>query len=559
MRRIFWAGDSTVKANKYDTFPQTGMGQAMPVYLENDVVILNHGENGRSTKSFIEEGRLAAIEKEIGAGDYLFIQFGHNDEKKEDPARFTESHGTYQENLKKMVDMARSHGAYPVLITPLYRRQFNEEGKLREGSHLDYPEAMKELAEREQVPCIDLCRASYEVIQKEGEEKSRRWFMYFEENRYPAYADGMKDNTHLRYEGAERFAGLVAEGLNALGGHYRSLLVPSFRKTEDAVRRITVAQDGSGDYTTVKEAAASVSADNRQPVTIFIRKGVYKERLEITAPFLTLEGEDAEETVITYDRYAKMEMEDGMKRGTFRSYSVFVNTHDFTARNLTFENSSGLGTQVGQALALYVDGDRIVFDGCRLLGHQDTLFTGPLPPKEIEKNGFIGPKQYAPRINGRHYYKNCFICGEVDFIFGSATCYFEDCELFSKNVGKEVNGYVTAASTPEGQEYGYVFHHCRFTSDCPKESVYLGRPWRNFAKTVILNSEIGPHICREGWHDWGKTDAQKTVFFAEYGNYGEGAALAGRPDWVVRLKEEELEHFRRDAVLAGADGWLTEK
>lgn len=555
MRRIFWAGDSTVKANKYDTFPQTGIGQAMPVYLENDVVICNHAENGRSTKSFIDEGRLERIEQEIGEGDYLFIQFGHNDEK-EDPERFTGPFGAYQENLKKMIDTARSHKAYPVLITPLYRRLFNEDGDLIRGTHLEYPAAMKELAEREQVPCIDLCSLSFDVIQREGEAKSRRWFMYFPEGMYPAYADGKEDNTHLRYEGAVRFAGLIAEGLNGLGDHYRKLLVKTFRREEAAEeKRIVVAQDGSGDYRNIQEAAASVGADNCQPVRIYIKDGVYKERLEITAPFLTLEGESAENTIITYDRYGKMEMEDGMKRGTFRSYSVFVNTHDFTAKNLTFENSSGLGEKVGQALALYVDGDRIVFDGCRLLASQDTLFTGPLPPKEIEKNGFIGPKQYDKRVNGRHYYKNCLIRGDIDFIFGSATAFFKGCEIFSQDIGKEINGYATAASTPEGQEYGYVFQNCRFTGNCPPESAYLGRPWRNYAKTVILNSEIGEHICREGWHDWGKTEARATVFYAEYGNTGAGADMSGRPEWIVRLTKEEAEQFGIERVLAGNDGW----
>lgn len=137
---------------------------------------------------------------------------------------------------------------------------------------------------------------------------------------------------------------------------------------------------------------------------------------------------------------------------------------------------------MGQALALYVDGDRILFDRCRMLASQDTIFTGPLPPKEIEPNGFIGPKQYAPRINGRHYYKDCFIRGDIDFIFGSATAYFENCELYSQDIGREINGYVTAASTPEGQEYGYVFEGCHFTGNCPPRSVYLGRPWRNLQK-----------------------------------------------------------------------------
>ena len=190
---------------------------------------------------------------------------------------------------------------------------------------------------------------------------------------------------------------------------------------------LIVAKDGTGQFSTITEALNTLEEDDIRPAVIYIKRGIYKERLTIRRPFLTFEGEDPQETVITYNLGARMEMEDGTKRGTFRTYSVFIDTHDFTARNLTFENSAGPGAVVGQALALYVDGDRILFDNCRMLASQDTIFTGPLPPKEIEKNGFIGPKQYAPRINGRHYYKDCFIRGDIDFIFGSATAYFENC------------------------------------------------------------------------------------------------------------------------------------
>lgn len=321
---------------------------------------------------------------------------------------------------------------------------------------------------------------------------------------------------------------------------------------------IKVAQDGSGDFRTITEALAALQqqglADEPEHI-ISIAPGVYKERLEIKTPYVTFLGEDPESTIITYDLYAKMPMEDGGKRGTFRSYSVFIDTHDFTARNITFENSAGLGSEVGQALALYVDGDRIVFDHCRMFGSQDTIFTGPLPPKEIEPNGFIGPKQNAPRINGRHYYKDCLIRGDIDFIFGSATAFFENCEIYSQNIGREINGYATAASTPEGQEYGYVFQNCRFTSNCPDSTVYLGRPWRNYAKTVVLNSWLGPHIRPEGWHNWNKTEAESTVLYGEYNNIGPGANLSNRPDWIVRLTEADASRYTKEAVLSGSDHW----
>lgn len=327
---------------------------------------------------------------------------------------------------------------------------------------------------------------------------------------------------------------------------------------EGPVIHLTVSQDGSGDYTTLTGALRALDdmeGETIGPAHLFIKRGIYRERLEIKLPWLTLEGESADGTVITGGLYARMVLEDGKKRGTFRTYSVLVDTHDFTARNLTFENSAGPGDRVGQALALYVDGDRILFEGCRMRGGQDTLFTGPLPPKELQKDGFVGPKQYAPRISGRHCYRDCLIRGDIDFIFGGAAAFFERCELCSTGCTRERKGYVTAASTPRGQEYGYVFKDCRFTGDCPQESVYLGRPWRNYAKTVLIGCFMGPHICREGWHDWGKTEARETLYYGEWGSFGPGAGDAIRPDWVHILTRQQADEYTCKKVLGGEDGW----
>lgn len=322
------------------------------------------------------------------------------------------------------------------------------------------------------------------------------------------------------------------------------------------------------DYTTIAEAIKSVPVDNKDKVTIFIRKGVYREKLIIDRPFICLEGEELEETFITYDDYALMIMDDGSRRGTFRTPTVFINTHDFTAKNIIFRNTAGFGSKVGQALALYVDGDRITFDNCHLLGSQDTLFTAPLPPTPNEVGGFTGPKEFAPRINGRHYYHNCYIRGDVDFIFGSATAFFDHCEIFSQKNDdfsfsdaleeQKVYGSITAASTPKDQEYGYVFHHCNLTSNCPKNSVYLGRPWRINAKTIFMNCELGEHIREEGWHDWNKTEAHNTVLYAEYNNTGAGAEglfHGKRATFAKQLTEKEAMHYAKELVLRGHDGW----
>ncbi len=318
---------------------------------------------------------------------------------------------------------------------------------------------------------------------------------------------------------------------------------------------IHISPDKTGQFTTITDALASIPDTYTDKITIYIHKGVYKEQVVITHPGITFIGDSQKDTVLTYDLSANMMMDDGMKRGTFRTYSCLIDTYDITFLNLTVANTAGPGPAAAQAIALYADGDRLMFDSCRFLGNQDTLFTGPLPPKEIEPNGFIGPKQFAPRINGRHYYRNCYIEGDVDFVFGSATAYFEQCEFFSKNIHQAVNSYVTAASTPQGQPYGYVMKDCRFTGSCPPASCYLGRPWREYAKTVLIDCHMGDHIFPEGWHDWGKTQAHDTCFYAEYNSLGPGSGQDFRPDWIRRLKREQLPLYSREAVLSGDDGW----
>ncbi|MBQ9766034.1 MAG: rhamnogalacturonan acetylesterase [Lachnospiraceae bacterium] len=223
-KKIYWAGDSTVKKNNISTYPQTGIGQMLPMYLKNEVTICNHAENARSTKSFIAEGRLDAILTELNAGDYLFIQFGHNDWN-EKPERHTVAFGDYQDNLRFFINKAREKGAFPVLITPVYMREYDESGVLKEKVHFDYPDAMLAVGKETNTPCIDLCQKSYEAIKNAGSEFSKNWFMNLPADLYRTAPDGKVDNAHLRYEGAVVMAGLVAEGLYELGEHYRELLI----------------------------------------------------------------------------------------------------------------------------------------------------------------------------------------------------------------------------------------------------------------------------------------------------------------------------------------------
>lgn len=321
------------------------------------------------------------------------------------------------------------------------------------------------------------------------------------------------------------------------------------------IKELIVAADGSGHFTNVQEAVDSVPEGNIQRVTIRIKKGIYKQKLFIEKPFIHLIGESVDETILTYDDSGLKKFPGGENMGTFNSYSTFVGADDFSAENITFENTAGRGDVVGQALAAYVDADRMRFRNCRFLGSQDTLFTGPLPPETILPNGFKGPREHAPRRMGRHYYENCFIQGDVDFIFGSAIAVFNRCEIFSNDRNAAVNGYITAASTPEGEEYGYVFIDCKLTGDAAPKTVYLGRPWRNYASVAFINCWMGEHIKTEGWHNWDKAGSERTVKFVEYNSSGPGGKPEGRISWSVQLSGEEVKAYSIERVLSGKDGW----
>lgn len=287
-----------------------------------------------------------------------------------------------------------------------------------------------------------------------------------------------------------------------------------------------VAQDGSGDFKTVQEAVNAVP-DCRKNVrtTIFVRKGIYKEKLIVPECKINISLTGEEGTVITYDGYANKKNRFGENMGTSGSASVYIYAPDFYVENITFENSSG---PVGQAVACFVSADRAFFRHCRFLGFQDTLYT------------------YAD--DARQYYEDCYIEGTVDFIFGWSTAVFNRCELHSKGAG-----YITAPSTLEGRKYGYVFYDCRLTADIGVSNVYLSRPWRPFAKAVYIRCEMGGHIRPEGWNNWGKKEAEKTVFYAEYKSTGKGGDSSKRASFSRQLVSDV--GYGIDDVLRGTDGW----
>ena len=227
MTTIFWAGDSTVKQNSIATYPQTGIGQMFHRFIKlGQVQIENYAVNGRSTKSFMDEGRLAVIYDRMTKGDFLFIQFGHNDEKPEDPARYADPEIEFPTNLGKFVNAARNKGAIPVFITPLTRLDRN--GPKAKYHHDAWVQSYHRTAERLNVKLIDLTAMSEKLVDEMGEAARTTLYMNIPAGVYPAFPAGMTDGTHLQPMGAMTFAGLIAQGLYELGGEYAALLFDGY-------------------------------------------------------------------------------------------------------------------------------------------------------------------------------------------------------------------------------------------------------------------------------------------------------------------------------------------
>lgn len=292
---------------------------------------------------------------------------------------------------------------------------------------------------------------------------------------------------------------------------------------------IVVARDGTGQFRSVDEAIEVCRAFMDYHKVIFVKKGTYKEKLIIPSwlDHIEILGEDVNETIITFDDHANIRMagsEKGM--GTFRTYTLKIEGNDITLKNITIENNSA---RLGQAVALHTEGDRLLFIGCRFLGHQDTVYTG--------------------KAGTRLYFKDCYIEGTTDFIFGPSTAWFENCEIHSK-----ANSYVTAASTPQDQPYGYVFNRCRLSADEGVTKVYLGRPWRPYAYTLFMNCELGSHIVAAGWHNWNNADNERTARYLEYNNSGPGAN-GQRVSWSHTLSKKEAAAITPEVVFAQKSRW----
>ncbi len=294
-----------------------------------------------------------------------------------------------------------------------------------------------------------------------------------------------------------------------------------------AQTNLFVAADGSAKFSTIQSAIMSVPSGSREnPVVIHIAPGTYKELIYIQREkrFFKFVGENPTNTILSFNLYAGITNAEGKPIGTFKTPSTTIDADDFTAENLTFENSAG---PVGQALAIRVDGDRAAFRNCRFLGWQDTILIN----------------------RGRQYFENCYIAGHVDFIFGAATAWFEKCEIHALR-----DGYLTAASTPVDEPFGYVFSHCQITGE-PGVKTFLGRPWRIYASTIYLNCEMSDVVRPQGWNDWNKPEAHTATRYAEFNSTGAGANSTNRPDWTKQLSATEAKKITVEKVLGGNDGW----
>ena len=294
--------------------------------------------------------------------------------------------------------------------------------------------------------------------------------------------------------------------------------------------KITVAKDASGDFQSIQEAVNSTRDLGPGEVEIFIKNGVYNEKIVIPTwkHQLTLIGESKDQTIIKGNDYSgKIDSVTGEKLSTFTSSTVLVQGDDIHFKNISIQNT---WCERGQAVALHVEGDRFMAENCNLLGCQDTLYTAT--------------------EGSRQYYKNCYIEGTTDFIFGQATCVFEECTIKSL-----ANSYVTAAATPANQEFGYVFFDCELIAKDGVDKVYLGRPWRSYAKTVFINSTLGEHIVEKGWDPWTGDQMfpqkEKTTYYAEYQSKGKGASPKTRVAWSHQLTKNELKKYTIQNILSG--------
>ena len=314
-------------------------------------------------------------------------------------------------------------------------------------------------------------------------------------------------------------------------------------ESKNRLSTIVVAQDGSGDFTSIQAAVDALPENpGPEPSRILVRAGEYREKVVIHRNRVRLVGEDAENTILVWNACAKDLHPDGTEKTTFLSATLMTTGREIEVENLTVRNDAGDGRIVGQAVAVYAAGDCGIWRGCRLIAHQDTLFCGPLRTPDVTAD--IGSRQgcaesyllvqNGPLTSSRQYFEDCYIQGDVDFIFGCYRCWFERCTLFMNERG----GFYTAANTHRDQPFGFVFHRCFLTGACEPGQGFLGRPWRKYARTLFLACEMDEHVAPEGFRDWDE-DRVVTDRCGEWRTAGARADQSARHPSQKRLTDEE--------------------
>lgn len=512
--KLFVCGDSTAATKDISKgSPERGWGHVLqPFFDASEVIVENHAVNGRSTKSFVTLGHWQKVEESMRAGDYVFIEFGHNDTKESDTTRFTTPE-QYGKNFMRYIEIVRSKGATPVLLTQVCRRWWKS--GILDDSHGEYLKECHRVAKESGVLFIDAEKITREWLTPLGDEGSKRYFMNLPAGKYPSHPEGKVDNTHFTVEGARIVAKMICQEIErvipALGKHIRYW---------DYV----VAKDGSGDFFTVGEAIAALPnfyKGKEKPLRVLIREGIYEEKVVIPQTKQSVEIVGEGEVVITWGDGARDLGPNGVELGTSGTATLYNCGRHITMENITIENSAG---EVGQAVALQTIGTGTqIYKNCRLLGNQDTLYIYGVGNRDGET--------ITENINC--FFEDCYIEGTTDFIFGSGRADFINCTIHSKK-----DSYITAASTCKGQERGFVFLGCTLTAAEGVTKCYLGRPWRIYAQTYFIDCTLGSHIRPEGWHNWNKPEAEKSARYGEWGSKGEGANTTQRVRWATKLSEK---------------------
>ncbi len=527
--KIILVGDSTMTDH-------AGWGLGFKQFLGTNAECINTARGGRSSMSYMKEGLWTnALAMK---GDYYLIQFGHNNEPGK-PGRSTDM-PTFVSDMTRYVDETLAIGAKPILITPLCRRQWDKANPTKiKSSLVPYAEEVRKIAAAKHIPLLELHDRARDLYESIGKEKCQEFSPV-------KVTDGTNvfDGTHLLANGSVMFARIIVDELHqkvpALNAAFRADPPVSNAVAGETSFDAVVTPDGSGTQTTVQKAIEAAPADSTNAFVVLIEPGVYQGQIVVPKEkrHLKFIGESPENTVLTY-AFNVIEPPPQETQPKYKGTGVVILADDFYARQITFQNTSG---DHGQALALRVDGDRAVFNQCRMLGWQDTLMIN----------------------QGRQYFTNCYVAGRVDFIYGSAAAVFDHCEIHSKN-----GGHITAANTPADHPYGFVFMNCKLTGDLqpwvspdgvpantnspPKAD--LGRPWRPYASVTYLNCELGAHIKPEGWNNWRNAENEKTARYAEYNSTGPGANPEARFKWAKQLTREDADKITLESVLGGTDNW----